>query len=75
MLKGLYTGPLSGVTLMVEGKNTEVMLHPGATVELPECDYINTLIAMGYFTPEAAPVAVQEVIVKVTKNKGADNGS
>lgn len=52
-----YTGPLSGVTV----GDREVLLHPGAVVELdPENAYTATLLALGHLTeePEAAPAPV-----------------
>ena len=53
-MKYRYSGPLSGVTL-ADGQ--EVMLHPGAEVELPEDnDYVNTLLALEHLTPVPASV-------------------
>ena len=48
-MKYRYSGPLSGVTL---DNGDEVMLHPGAEVDLPEGhDYTKTLLALGHLTP------------------------
>ena len=48
-MKYRYSGPLSGVTL---DNGAEVMLHPGAEVDLPEGhDYTQTLQALGHLTP------------------------
>ena len=61
-----YTGPLSGVTL---SDGTEIMLHPGKDVDLPEDEaYVKTLKARGYIKPaqdQAAPAERQ-----VTHRKG-----
>lgn len=63
-MKYRYSGPLSGVTL---ANGTEVMLHPGADVDLPEGhDYTNTLRALGHLTPLPQP--------KTTKAKGETDG-
>lgn len=54
-MKYRYSGPLSGVTL---DNGTEVMLHPGADVELPaEHEYTKTLQALGHLTPAPQPKA------------------
>lgn len=43
----------------------EVALHPNTPVELPDCDYVQTLVAKGLLVPAPAkPV-----------KKGAENGS
>lgn len=48
-MKYLYSGPLSGVTL---DDGQQVMLHPGAEIELPEQhDYTKTLVALGHLAP------------------------
>lgn len=48
-MKYRYSGPLSGVTL---DDGREVMLHPDATVDLPEThDYTQTLLALGHLSP------------------------
>ena len=45
----LYTGPLSSVTL---GDGTEVLLHPGHTVQLPDKHpYVATMVALGHLSP------------------------
>ncbi len=54
-MKYRYSGPLSGVTL---ADGTEVMLHPGADVDLPEGhDYTKTLLALGHLSPTGRPEA------------------
>ncbi|MCW5223519.1 hypothetical protein D5041_07895 [Verminephrobacter aporrectodeae subsp. tuberculatae] len=52
-MKYCYIGPISGVTLQKgEEAQEEVMLHPGAEVELPqEHEYTRTLLALGHLTP------------------------
>ena len=63
-MKYRYSGPLSGVTL---DNGDEVMLHPGADVDLPEGhDYTKTLQALGHLTPLPQP--------KTTKAKGETDG-
>jgi len=56
-----YSGPVSGVTLDVNGKELDVRLHPNKTVQLPEShEYTQTLLGLGYLTAiEAAPDALQ----------------
>ncbi len=59
-----YSGPLSGVTL---DNGSEVMLHPGAEVDLPEGhEHTKTLQALGHLTPVLQP--------KSTKGKGTNDG-
>lgn len=49
-----YGGPPSGVTI----GDREVLLHPGAVVELdPAHPYTATLLALGHLTGEPAPAA------------------
>jgi hypothetical protein len=36
----------------------EYEMQPNNTVELPDCDYVQTLVANGYLTPVEAPVEV-----------------
>ena len=63
-MKYRYSGPLSSVTL---DNGDEVMLHPGAEVDLPEGhDYTKTLQALGHLTPLPQP--------KTTKAKGETDG-
>ena len=61
-----YMGPFSGVTLQINGKPTEVLLHPGKPVELPETnDYVQTLIALGHLTsiaPHDLPVEARRAV-------------
>jgi hypothetical protein len=53
MKEYLYKGPLSGVSLKGVG---DVMLHPGAVVNLPEDhDYTRRLIKRGWLTVFSAP--------------------
>ena len=56
-MKYRYSGPISAVTLK---DGTEVMLHPGKTVELPAThEYTQTLLALGHLSPvpDEAPSA------------------
>ena len=63
-MKYRYSGPLSGVTL---DSGDEVMLHPGAEVDLPQGhDYTQTLKALGHLTPLPQ--------LKTTKAKGETDG-
>lgn len=67
-MKYRYHGPLSGVTL---NDGQEIMLHPGAEVELPEGhDYTDTLMALGHLVP----LAQAQAQTKSTKVKGESNG-
>ncbi|AHI67082.1 hypothetical protein [Burkholderia thailandensis] len=53
-MKYLYSGPISGVSLQDGTQIREVMLHPGAAVELPEQhEYTKTLLALGHLRPVA----------------------
>lgn len=47
-----YQGPLTSLTL---AKGGDVILRPGCTVELPECDVVATLRAMGRLQPVPEP--------------------
>ncbi|WP_047257740.1 hypothetical protein [Chromobacterium subtsugae] len=48
-MKYLYSGPVSGVTLQVDGAAREVMFYPGCEVDLPESnEYTQTLQALDY---------------------------
>jgi hypothetical protein len=38
----------------------EYEMQPNNTVELPDCDYVQTLVANGYLTPDEAPVEAQD---------------
>ena len=50
-MKYTYKGPTSGVTLVVNGKDKEILLHNGKQVDLPEDhDYTKTLVALGHLT-------------------------
>lgn len=50
-MKYTYKGPTSGVTLIVNGKDKEILLHNGKQVDLPEDhDYTKTLIALDHLT-------------------------
>lgn len=60
-----YTGPFSGVTL-ADGQ--EILLHPGAEVELPEGhEYVKTLAALGHLTPLAPARKTTEDAAKPAK--------
>jgi hypothetical protein len=60
-----YNGPLSGVSLKGHG---DVMLTPGATVELPEGHlYTNRLIKRGWLTLASAEADSKPT--KTTRNK------
>jgi len=51
----IYQGPLTSFTL---AGGRDVILTPGAAVELPDCDVVETLKALGRLTPvEPAPAA------------------
>lgn len=69
-MKYVYHGPASGVTLLGDGKEKEVMLFDGHTVDLPEAhEYTKTLLALGHLErPAAEPVT--EAPVKATKKGG-----
>jgi len=57
-MKYEYNGPLSGVSLKGHG---DVMLAPGATVELPEGHlYTNRLIKRGWLTPAIDPSTLRQ---------------
>lgn len=48
-----YSGPMTAMTL-ADGR--DVILTPGAIVDLPDdADVTATLVALGRLTPEAAP--------------------
>jgi hypothetical protein len=51
-----YNGPLTSLALAKVG---DVILRPGCTVELPDCDVVATLRAMGrlQLVSEPAPTA------------------
>lgn len=76
-MKYRYSGPTSGVTLNVDGKPKEVMLHTGKDVELPETnEYVKTLVALGHLAPtqvqDDSATADQPATAKVAKaTKGA----
>jgi hypothetical protein len=76
-MKYRYSGPTSGVTLNVDGKPKEVMLHTGKDVELPESnEYVKTLVALGHLAPaqgqDDSAAADQTAAAKVAKvGKGA----
>jgi hypothetical protein len=48
MIAGIYKGPLQALSL----EGSDFSLTPGARVELPDCDYTQTLIASGLLVPE-----------------------
>lgn len=76
-MKFRYSGPTSGVTLNVDGKPKEVMLHTGKDVELPETnEYVKTLVALCHLTPSQdqaeSAAADQPTAAKAAKvTKGA----
>ncbi len=43
MIRGIYSGPFHAVSL----DGTDYVLTPGATVELPDCEFTSRLIACG----------------------------
>jgi hypothetical protein len=50
-----YTGPLTSFTL---AGGRDVILTPGGQVDLPDCDVVETLKALGRLIPvEPAPAA------------------
>jgi hypothetical protein len=52
-----YQGPLTSMTL-ADGR--DVILTPGGQVELPDCDVVETLKALGRLIPaKLAPTPVQ----------------
>ena len=60
MAKFLYGGAMSAATLVIDGKEREVVFHPGKTVDLPhDHEYTKTLIARGLLVSvkETAPAA------------------
>lgn len=69
-----YQGPTdSSVTLKVDGKDVDVVLFRGSTVELPDDhEYVKTLIALGYLVPEGdLPAVAQPEASTTTAKKGA----
>jgi len=52
-----YRGPVSGATIQHNGKDIDVRLHPGKTVQLPQThEYTQTLVGLGFLTAiDAAP--------------------
>jgi len=69
-----YQGPTdSSVTLRIDGKDVDVVLFRGSTVELPDDhEYVKTLIALGYLAPEGdAPAEAQPEASTTTAKKGA----
>jgi hypothetical protein len=65
-MKYRYSGPTSGVTLLVGATPQEVMLFDGSEIELPEDhEYVRTLIARKHLTPIEAPT-------KPAKTKGGE---
>jgi hypothetical protein len=61
-----YTGPLTSLTLTGVG---DVILRPGCTVELPDCDVVAVLAAMGRLQPVSEP-APAEAAAPVKPKKG-----
>jgi len=51
-MKYAYSGPVSGVTLKTGSDIREVILTPGAIIDLPEKnEYVATLVARGHLLP------------------------
>lgn len=52
-----YAGPMSAVTLALEGgQATDIVLTPGAEIDLPpQHPYVVTLLARGHLTPIPTP--------------------
>jgi hypothetical protein len=48
MIQGIYRGPLQGCT----PAGADVVLCPGMRMALPECAYVNNLVASGLFVPD-----------------------
>lgn len=75
-MKYVYSGPLSGVTLK---DGTEVLLHPGAAVELPEDNrYVKTLRARGHLRPDGDAVngsGEKEGEIKVRSGRNSKEGT
>jgi len=47
-----YSGPVSGATLVHNGKVLDVRLHPGKPVQLPpDHDYTQVLLGLQYLRP------------------------
>lgn len=64
-----YSGPLTALTLNTETGPRDVVLHPNASVELPEGNaHIAALVAQGYLALEDAPARTR----KPTKEEPAD---
>ena len=61
-----YSGPLTSFTL-ADGR--DVILAPGATVDLPECDVVTTLAALGRLTPVEAATAPAPAAPKPKKGE------
>jgi len=68
-----YRGPVSGATITHNGKDLDVRLHPGKTVQLPpNHEYTQTLVGLGFLTTiEAAQPPEPEVSDKPRNKKGA----
>jgi hypothetical protein len=48
----LFTGSHSQFVTI---NGAEFEMHPNNTIDLPDCDYVQTLVANGYLTPVEAP--------------------
>lgn len=69
MTKYRYSGPVSGVTLSVDGQDQEVMLHPETDVDLPtEHEFTKTLLARRHLTP-----VLEAVAHKAPKGRGTNS--
>ena len=75
----LYSGPISGVTLrLADGSERDVMLHDGATVDLPEGhDYVAALLAQGRLkrVPEPAETGPAPGIPGPAKRRNTQGSS
>lgn len=51
-----YSGPLTALTLNTETGPRDVVLHPNASVDLPEGNaHVTALVAQGFLSPEETP--------------------
>ncbi|MDR1311105.1 MAG: hypothetical protein LBK01_04415 [Burkholderiaceae bacterium] len=74
MKRFIYTGPTSGVTLLVNGKEQEIILHAGKEVTLPDThEYVKTLTALGYLQEIPTP-ATPEVTSKPETTSKSEKG-
>ncbi len=51
-----YSGPFAALTLNTETGPRDVVLHPGASVDLPEGNaHVAALVAQGFLSPQETP--------------------